>query len=288
MSGAWIGTSGWDYDDWQGNFYPDHLPKHRRLEFACRALNSIEHNGTFYGMARPSTYRKWYDQARPTVCYAIKAPRFITHVKRLKNIHAPLANFFASGVLELKERLGPILWQLPGSVHYDKGTLESFLALLPKDFHQAATLGRGHDDKLKSEPALRVVHNHRIRHALEIRHESFLCDDCIYQLKRHNVALVASDGAGHWPYVEQITAGFVYVRLHGATNLYQSNYDEQALDRWGQRIGIWQHGGEPRGAARCSNVPPPKRKARDVYVYFDNTYQGRAPANAQSLAVRLR
>jgi uncharacterized protein YecE (DUF72 family) len=283
-----VGTSGWNYEAWKGSFYPADVAKRRWLEYLSGQLDSVEHNGTFYSMQKPGSYQRWYEQTDADFCFALKGPRYITGQKMLKDVRAPLANFFASGPLELDDKLGPILWQLPASFKYDRQRLEAFLGMLPRDTHEAAALAEQHDEKLKSDPAFGPGSKRRVRHAIEFRHESCFCDECITLLRDHGVALVFSDSPGKWPYYEDVTAGFVYLRLHGSDELYVSNYDEAALDRWAARIETWMAGGEPSDAIKASDRKPPKRNSRDVYVYFDNTDQGHAPYNAQALQSRGR
>jgi len=282
------GTSGWNYDSWQGAFYPEDVAKRRWLTYASDQLDSLEHNGTFYSLQKPSSYQRWHEQTSDNFCFALKAPRYVTGQKMLKDVRAPVANFFASGPLVLEQKLGPILWQLPGSFHFDRDRLEAFLAMLPRDTHEAAALAEEHDDKLKSEPAFGSGKKRRIRHAIEFRHESCFCDEAIKLLREHGVALVFSDSPGRWPYYEDVTAGFVYLRLHGSDELYVSNYDEAALERWADRVAAWMRGSEPSNAVKVTDRKPPKRQSRDAYVYFDNTDQGYAPFNAQALAAKVR
>lgn len=281
------GTSGWNYEAWKGTFYPNDVAKRRWLDYVSQQLDSVEHNGTFYSMQKPDSYRRWHDQTAADFCFSLKGPRYITGQKMLKDVRAPLANFFASGPLVLDKKLGPILWQLPGSLKFDRERLAAFLQMLPRNTHEAAELAKQHDAKLKTEPAFGPGTKRRLRHAIEFRHESWFCDETIKLLRDYNVALVFSDSPGKWPYYEDVTAEFVYLRLHGSEELYVSNYDEPALERWAERIRAWAAGSEPADAIKASDRSPAKRKSRDVYVYFDNTDQGHAPLNAQSLAAKL-
>lgn len=282
-----IGISGWTYPPWRGVFYPRGLPQREELAFASRQVNSIEINGTFYSLQKPASYAAWARQTPPGFRFAVKGPRFITHVLRLRDPALPLANFFASGVLALGAKLGPILWQLPPSLRYDPGRIETFLSLLPHDTHAARRLGRRHDDHV-ARAWLRPGPRRRLRHALEVRHASFETPEFIAQLRRHRVALVIADTAGRWPYLEDITADFAYLRLHGDERIYVSGYTPSALRRWAVRIAAWRRGGAPAGTRRAGPASKARKGGRDIYVYFDNDVKTRAPFDAIALARRLR
>ncbi|MGE3274127.1 MAG: DUF72 domain-containing protein [Vicinamibacterales bacterium] len=280
---TWIGISGWTYDEWRGRFYPDGLPRTRQLAYAARRFNSIELNGTFYSLKRPEHYRAWHDEAPSRFVYAVKGGRFITHDKKLRDIETPLANFFASGVLLLGRKLGPIFWQLPASARYDAGRMERFFELLPQDTAAASALARRHDERLTGRSRITPVAAARIRHAIEVRHESFFTESFVRLARRFGVAIITSDAAG-WPAVEEVTADFVYIRLHGHEQTYASKYDGDALAWWADRIRRWREGREPADARRITDLKPPRRAHRDVYVYFDNDIDAHAPADAIALA----
>jgi uncharacterized protein YecE (DUF72 family) len=282
----YVGVSGWSYDDWRGPFYPSGLSKKDELSYLSRRFNSVEINGSFYGLLKPETYRHWYEQTPSRFLFAVKGSRFITHNKKLKDAGVPLANFFASGLLALRDKLGPILWQLPQNVAFDPVRLDRFLGLLPRDTQQAVRLGRKHDERVEGRSWLRPDTNHRLRQVLEVRHESFLTAEMVRIARRHGVALVFAD-SGSWPYLEELTAGFAYLRLHGSPETYASRYTEKALDGWANRIRAWSSGREPPEPKRITDRPPPPRKSRDVYVYFDNDQSAHAPLNALSLAGRF-
>jgi uncharacterized protein YecE (DUF72 family) len=281
-----IGISGWSYDDWRGVFYPADLPRRRQLEYASRRFNSIEINGSFYALQRPESYRSWYEQTPDDFVFAVKGNRFITHNKKLKDVETPLANFLASGVLLLKEKLGPIVWQLPANLRFDAGRLEGFLHLLPADTESAACLARRHDSRVKGRCWTTTDANRRLRHVLEVRHAGFLVPEFVRLLRASGVALAFADSAD-WPYTEEISAGFVYLRLHGAAQTYASNYSERELTRWTERIRMWRSGKEPSDAERITDREPPRRQRRDVYIYFDNDRHAYAPRNALRLAELL-
>lgn len=282
-----IGISGWRYASWRGAFYPEGLPRKRELEFASRALPSIEINASFYALQRPQTYARWHDETPRGFVFSIKGPRYITHIRRLRNIEGPLANFFASGVFNLRAKLGPILWQLPPGLQYDPATLAHFLELLPRDTGQALTLARSREPRMKGRVKLAIDVKRRLRHAIEIRGESFLDASFVKLLRRHGVALVVADTAGRWPLREDVTADFVYVRLHGEKRLYAGGYSEAGLDRWARRIRAWREGREPADARRISGEPPRSRRSRDVYCYFDNDIGAAAPIDARRLIEKL-
>ena len=282
-----VGISGWTYPGWRGRFYPQGLSHSAELAFASREFGTIEINGTHYSLQRPEAFARWYDETPPGFVFSVKGSRFITHLKQLHDITAPLANFFASGVLRLKEKLGPFLWQFSPRFRFEADRLEPFLAALPRDTKAAAALAVNHDHRLAGRAWVRADGRRRLRHALEIRHPSFLDPDFVALLRRHNVALVFADSV-EWPYAEDLTADFVYLRLHGSKELYASGYSDRELDWWAARIELWARGGQPRDAQLAApELPAARRRARDVFVYFDNDAKVRAPANARSLIARL-
>ena len=280
-----IGISGWTYAPWRGVFYPDDLPHRRELAYAAECFRAIEINGTFYSLQRPESFGRWRDETPEGFVFSVKAPRYITHMRRLKEIETPLANFLASGLLRLGPKLGPILWQFPPNMAFDAARFETFLGLLPHDTQAALQLARRHDDHVKGRAWLQAEARRPLRHAVEIRHESFRTPQFIEMLRRHRLALVCADTVS-WPRLMDLTADFVYCRLHGSQELYVSGYDEDALKRWAGRVAAWAEGREPQDATR---VKPPLKgsRGRDVFVFFDNDVKVRAPADAQSLATRL-
>ncbi|MFP0195316.1 DUF72 domain-containing protein [Pseudomonas sp. PHC1] len=288
MATIHIGISGWRYAPWRGDFYPKGLAHKRELQFASRAVNSIEINGSFYALQRPERYARWYAETPDDFVFSIKAPRFITHIRRLREIEKPLANFFASGVLELKEKLGPVLWQFPPNFTFDPERFEAFLDQLPRDTQAAAALAHQHDSHLPGHASLKAYGKKPLRHAVEIRHDSFIDPDFVRLLKRYNTALVIADTAGKWPYREDLTSDFVYLRLHGAEELYASGYTRAALQRWAERIDAWHHGRQPGDAHLIApRLKPRARKSREIFCYFDNDIKVRAPFDARSLLQRF-
>jgi uncharacterized protein YecE (DUF72 family) len=282
-----IGISGWRYSPWRGVFYPADLPQRQELEYASKQVKSIEINGSFYSLQKLESWRSWYEATPDDFVFSVKGSRYITHVRRLQEVEQPLANFFASGLLELKEKLGPLLWQLPPSFRYDAERVESFLNLLPHTTKDAILLARKHEDKVSIYAPVRDDENRPLRHAMEVRHTSFQCRELVEQLRRHNVALVVADTAGKWPFMEDVTSDFSYVRLHGDKELYVSGYTPSAIKRWKDKILSWSQGRVPRNS--CLTAPKPKsvKAARDVYVYFDNDVKVHAPYDAMTLAHQL-
>ncbi len=219
--------------------------------------------------------------------FAIKGSRFITHLKQLHEIETPLANFFASGVLRLEDKLGPFLWQFSPRFSFDAARLDHFLSLLPRDSETAAALAERHDRRLTGRAWTRTERKRVLRHAIEIRHPSFLDPAFAALLRRHGIALVFADSVA-WPYAEDVTADFVYLRLHGSEELYASGYSDRALDRWAARLRLWVRGLQPNDTRLIApDLPPPHRAPRDAFVYFDNDAKVRAPFDARSLRAKL-
>jgi len=263
-----IGTSGWQYPSWRGDFYPAGLPHARELTHLATQLETVEVNGTFYSLTRPSACEAWRSQVPPGFVFAIKGSRYITHMLKLRRFEPALANFFASGVLRLGPTLGPILWQLPPQLPFDRERSRDFFAALPRDIAGAERWARRHDARTTGRAALTAAGggNRRLQHAVEVRHRTWLDDDALAVMRAFDVALVAADTAGRHPLSTPRTAGFAHVRLHGATELYASRYGATELAPWARRIRAWAKAGS------------------DVFVYFDNDAHGHAPHDA----VRLR
>jgi uncharacterized protein YecE (DUF72 family) len=280
-----VGVSGWRYPPWRGVFYPRGLAHRRELEYASRSLASVEVNGSFYALQRPSSYEQWRAQTPPGFVFSVKGPRFVTHMKRLAGVEVPLANFFASGVLALGDQLGPVLWQLPPTMGYDAERLAAFFALLPRTTRTAAQLAAHHDQRMDGRSFAATDADRPLRHALEVRHASFETVEFVQLLRDNDIALVCADTAGRWPVLEDVTSDFVYVRLHGDQELYVSGYGDAALERWAVRVRTWQMGGTPAVGRRLG--PPAPVREREVFVYFDNDVKVRAPFDAIALARRL-
>jgi uncharacterized protein YecE (DUF72 family) len=287
-----IGISGWRYPPWRGVFYPRDLPQRLELAYASNVFPTVEINGSFYSLQPPASWAAWYAVTPEKFVFSIKGPRYITHMLKLQAIEQPLANFFASGLFLLKEKLGPILWQFPPWWSFDPARFERFLALLPHDTEAALRLARRRHPRMFGRSHLAIDRPRPLRHAVEIRHPSFLDARFIGMLEENRVALVIAETARTWPMVRDMTADFVYLRLHGDRKMYQSGYGPKSLDRWAGRILAWREGGEPSdmppGTVRLAPQGPFARGGRDVFCYFDNTdVKLRAPADARGLLERL-
>jgi uncharacterized protein YecE (DUF72 family) len=252
-----IGTSGWRYPNWRGDFYPAGLPQRQELAYLARHMNSVEINGSFYSLQTPQRYARWRDETPDDFVFAVKGGRYITHLKRLQDPVPGLANFFASGPLALGAKLGPFLWQLPATLAFDEDLVRTFLDALPKTAAEpdalAATATRGAENRPAVQPT-------GLRHALEPRHPSW--SHAVPLLREYNVALVCADTAGEFPQFDETTADFSYYRLHGPDRLYRGSYRPDLIEAWAQRIR------EP------------------AYVYFDNDADGAAPWDAMALTSR--
>jgi uncharacterized protein YecE (DUF72 family) len=272
-SRAFIGISGYDYQPWRGRFYPDDLPRRRWLEFASRTFNSVELNGTFYSLKSPAVFARWVSEVPPKdFVFAVKGGRFITHNLKLRNAERSLGNFFASGVLALGRMTGPFLWQLPATYRFDAERMDAFMRLLPRNSREAERVALQHDDRLRRGALVDAAAPMKVRHAFEVRHESYFHDEFYAILREHHYAFVIADTAGKFPYAEEVTADFVYIRLHGSRELYASGYTDAELDEWARKIAAWRTIGG---------------KQRDVYVYFDNDAKVHAPLDAKRLAERV-
>jgi uncharacterized protein YecE (DUF72 family) len=287
MSDVFIGISGWTYAGWRGRFYPEDVAHRRELQFASRQFNTIEINGTFYSLQRPESFERWREETPDGFCFSVKGSRFITHMKQLRDVQVPLANFLASGVLRLEEKLGPLLWQFSDRMRYNPDRFRAFFDLLPRTSRAASRLARRHDQRLTGRSSYHTESDRRIRHSIEVRHPSFMCDEFMELLRDNQLALVFSDAAADWPYAEDVTSDFVYARLHGADELYASGYTPAALDDWAARFASWRDGAEPADAQRAGTRPATPSGTRDVFVYFDNDAKVHAPFDALELAYRM-
>ena len=269
MNATRIGISGWTYPPWRGVFYPPKLPHRSELAYASSKMNSIEINGSFYALQRPTSYVTWREQTPDDFVFSVKGGRFITHLKKLRDVDIALANLFASGLLLLGDKLGPILWQLPPNLGFDADRLEQFFARLPRSTAEAAYLARHHDERLTGRAFTGTEVDRPLRHCLEVRHDSFKAPALLEILRRWQVGLVVADTAGKWPQLFDVTADFVYIRLHGADELYVSGYTPEGLAAWAARIRGWTEQG------------------LDVFAYFDNDVKVRSPFDAMALAELL-
>jgi uncharacterized protein YecE (DUF72 family) len=258
-----IGIGGWTYEPWRGTFYPGGLPQKRELEYASRQLTSIEINGTFYGSQKPDTFAKWRDETPDGFVFSLKAPRFATNRKALAEAGGTVARFLAGGVTELKDKLGPINWQLPPTKKFDPADFEAFLKLLPKEADGRA-----------------------LRHVVEVRHESFRSAEFTALVREHGVAVSIAAESGY-PQIADATAPFVYARIMGTKETEELGYSEPALDLWAARAKAWASGAAVAGLDRVE----PRAvdgKARDVYIYVISGHKVSNPAAAMALLRRLR
>ncbi|WP_426399614.1 DUF72 domain-containing protein [Ralstonia sp. R-29] len=282
-----IGISGWRYAGWRGVFYPKGLAQRRELEYAAHQFCTIEINGSHYSLQSIDNWRAWHDTVPDDFVFAVKGPRYLTHMLRFRDetVVPALANFIASGVLALRHKLGPFLWQFPPNYRFNAAQFDRFLALLPRDTSAARALARQHDARVKA-PWFATRGTQPLRHAVEVRHESFRTAEFPALLRQHGVALVVSHAVADWPYLEDVTSDFVYLRLHGADALYSGAYSDDALDHWAARIRQWASGSEPADAQRAG-APTRQHIPRDVYCYFDNDKKVQAPFDAHRLLERL-
>lgn len=284
-----IGISGWRYAGWRGKFYPPKLAQRRELEYAAEKFGSVEINGSFYSMQRPTSYAQWAATVPDDFIFAVKGPRFVTHMLKLRNAEQALANFFASGVLELGRKLGPILWQFAPQMRFDEERFTTFFNLLPRTHGELAAVAVEHHPRftgrVTTKRAKGVMAKTPLRHCVEIRHESFATPKFIDLLRRHNIGLVVADTV-EWPLLFDVTADFVYVRLHGSEELYVSGYESDALDVWADRVAAWATGCRAEG--RCAHSRQARFQPRDVYVYFDNDAKVRAPFDALALIEKVK
>lgn len=286
MGNIRVGISGWTFEPWRGTFYPDKLPRKSELRYASEQLSAIEINGTFYSLQKPKVFQNWYNEVPADFCFTVKAPKFITHVRRLKDCEAPLANFMASGLLCLGEKLGAILWQFPPFFPFKPDRFEEFLKMLPKTHKEAAEIAKGHSEFLKDTAYLKAHGDFPMRHAFEARHFSFDTPEYVELLRKYNVAIVVGDTAGKWPYMEDLTSDFVYVRMHGDGEKYPEGYTPKALDAWHERLKVWAAGSEPVDA-KVHQRAVTQLHERKVFCFFDNDEKVTAPMNAVELLARV-
>ncbi len=257
-----IGIGGWTYEPWRGRFYPGDLTQKRELEYASRKLSSIEINGTFYGTQRATSFEKWRDETPDDFVFSLKAPRFATHRRVLAEAGDSIERFFSSGVLALGKKLGPINWQFAPTKQFDAEDFNAFLRLLPKR-----------------------VDGRAIRHAVEVRHESFQHPEFVSLLHEHGVAVVVS-GDSDYPQIADVTAPFVYARIMGTTEDESLGYSSQALDAWAARAKLWADGSQPKDLRTVAQTPL-ESTPRDVYLYVISGYKASNPDAAMALLERV-
>jgi uncharacterized protein YecE (DUF72 family) len=277
-----IGIAGWNFAEWRGEFYPKGLPQKQELAFASKALRTIEINGTFYSYQKPESFAAWAKETPDTFRFTVKGHQLVTHLKRLKEVEIPLANFFASGPLALGKKLGPFVWQLPPNLSYDADRMEAFLSLLPKTPAALVALAGKHDERLKAPPFLDIGEITTVRHAIEVRHKSFADPAFVAQMRKRNVALVTAD-TDDWPTMD-VTADFAYLRLQGAPG--KERYEDAELDLWAARLKALSEG-SAMPETRLVDTPPSAGAPRDVFAYFVSTDKVHAPRNAMYLMQQL-
>jgi uncharacterized protein YecE (DUF72 family) len=260
-TGIRVGIGGWTFEPWRGTFYPPDLAQKRELEYASRHLTSIEINGTYYGSQKPESFIRWREETPDGFVFSLKAPRFATSRKVLAEAGSSIERFFASGVTELGEKLGPINWQFPPTKQYDPEDFGAFLKLLPPE-----------------------LDGHVIRHVVEVRHASFAVPGFIAQARAHSVAIVLTDKDG-FPHIHDVTADFVYARLQRSSEDVETGYAPKALDAWAKRARAWSEGGAPGDLATLAEAP--KQAPRDVFIYMINGFKPKAPFAAMALIKRL-
>lgn len=263
MAAIRVGIGGWVFPPWRGVFYPPGLPQARELSYASRHLTSIEINGTFYGSQKPASFRKWRDETPDGFVFSLKGPRFATHRRALGEAGPSIDRFFDSGVLELNDKLGPVLWQFAPTARFDETGFAAFLELLP-----------------------RTIDGRTIRHAVEVRHASFVTEAFVALLRRHGTAVALVDSDDH-PAFPDVTGDFVYARLRRTAADEPEGYPGSALDKWAKRFRIWSSGAEPEDVKRAHPAPAVAQTPRDCFVYFISGAKECAPAAAQALLRRL-
>lgn len=259
-----IGVGGWTYEPWRKTFYPPDLPHKRELEFASRHLTSIEINGTYYRTQTPATFQKWHDETPDDFVFALKAPRYITVRKSLAETGPYIEGFLASGLVQLRQKLGPINWQFMPTRKFDPDDIAAFLRLLPRE--------------IEGQP---------LRHAIEVRHPSFCTPDFIALARDHSVAIVLA-GDSEYPMIADPTAPFVYARIMGTDQAEAAGYAGTALDRWASRMRCWASGGTPPDLETVAAAPPGSAGGRDVFLYVISGFKQANPAAAMALIERTR
>lgn len=257
------GIGGWTYEPWEETFYPADLPKKSQLNYASRQVTAIEINGTFYRLQKPAVFAKWRDDAPEDFVFAIKAPKYLTYRKVLSEAVPSVPRFLGSGLSELQHKLGPILWQLPPSLHFDAADIRAFLDALPRE-----------SDGLP------------LRHVLEVRHKTFMDAAYVELARKHSVATVFAH-TDEFPNFADVTGDFVYVRLRKALATEETGYSKPDLDAWSERAKLWSQGGAPADLPYVIKSAPPEKKPRDVFIFFINGAKERAPAAAKHLLTLL-
>ena len=257
----YVGVGGWVYPNWRDNFYPKGLPQKRELEYASSHLTGIEINGTYYGSQKPESFRKWHDETPKDFVFTLKGPRFATNRRVLAEAGDSIERFFASGVTELKDKLGPVNWQFMATKKFDPADFEAFLKLLPKKVNGLA-----------------------IRHAVEVRHDSFKDKAFVELCRKHGTAIVfAADS--EFPLIGDVTADFVYARIMGTQAKEKLGYPAAMLKTWAERARDWEKGASPKASMLLAPAAP--KKKRDVFLFVISGAKEKNPAAAQAIISAL-
>lgn len=261
-----VGVGGWVYEPWRDNFYPAKLPQDQELAYAARQLSAIEINSTYYSSQKPATFAKWREQVPDDFVFPLKASRFATNRRVLAEAGDSVRLFVNSGIAELGPKLGPIVWQFAATKGFDAADFEAFLNLLPSS-----------------------VDGLPLRHAMDVRHESFKTPEYLSMARRHGVATVftESDKADEYPAMADITGGFVYARVMRTDAQHAEGLAPEVLDGLAACAQLWCRGGEPIGLPRVEPSPAVATAPRDVFVFFISGAKEKAPAAAMALRRRL-
>jgi uncharacterized protein YecE (DUF72 family) len=258
-----VGVGGWVYAPWRGTFYPKGLPQARELAHASKSLTTIEINGTFYGAQKPASFQRWKAETPDDFVFSVKGPRFATHRPKLAEAGPSIDRFFGSGVLELGQKLGPVLWQFPPFKPFDPADFEAFLALLPRSLDGEA-----------------------IRHAVEVRHKSFNAPEFVALMRRFSAAIALVDSEKH-PMLADVTSDFLYLRLERTAETIATGYPQEALKAWAERARTWAKGATPSDLSTLTD-PKASKSKRDVFIYMISGAKLRAPAAAMALIEALK
>jgi uncharacterized protein YecE (DUF72 family) len=258
----YIGVGGWTYEPWRGEFYPEGLTQKRELEYAAGKLTSIEINGTYYGSQKPASFKKWHDETPEGFVFSLKGTRYTTNRRVLAEAGESIERFIGSGLLELKDKLGPINWQMAPTKQFDPKDFEAFLKLLPHKYE-----------------------GHAIRHAVEVRHPSFQSPDFVAVMREHGVAIVTA-GDSDFPQIADVTADFAYARIMGTKEDEKLGYPSATLAKWVERAKEWADGKAPKGL-ETFGTHKPDGKPRDVFLYVISGHKVRNPAAAMAMIERL-